>query len=788
MCFFVKINIKYVYLTIIITKNMFTSFTSLRSGLLTSLTVILTTLLIACGNSGSSGDDSPSTPDTGRVSNCISPDINPNAEFNDDTPIRFKEDTSARCTFRLPAHVSISSLDISSFDFSVSVSNPNLFPEGSISYSLGDDDFTPLNYDTRFNPFNDAGGTAINILLTPASNQHGSSNIMLRAFNTADNSNLGNITYSIIVSSEDDAPIASPVNFEIFAAGLSTGNFIGTISASIPDDNPTQSGSIIYSIAEDTMNVVDGNFIFNRGSGIIEAARDIGDEDIGMYNFTVIATQEGVVDLPTNILVSVSVLSNSTLSVDSDQDGYVDAYDAFPEDATRSVSGSGTIADPYIINNIFQLQAINGIDYRNNNLNAADDSPTDGNFLYGANRSEGLTSNYRLGNDISAAITSTWEHGENDGCSNSMDQGFIPIGDEDNRFEGTFDGAGFAISDLLINHVYCPDEVFNLGLFSVLSSPVTASATVNRISNLGMNNINITISNTVFGNAATSVGMGGLAGKIYANNDNSDGVSLISKVYVTGEIITVNTSARVSNLGGIFGIADNAIRLIDNSYTIVKISDSNDALRFVGGVVGELLNSGSNPLIGNVYSFSNLNTTSTSVQAGGLGGSDNEVSSIIASSYAVSIPNGLATINGLWGEAVDGATARATYWDNDTSGSNQVADIDGSDNFELELGAQDLTTAQLQGCGLNGASLLANPDFSCVARSGTAIFPTDDGNGNILWGERVINSVTNERSGWSFVEGEYPYLYARDITSNLLPSIAEQRCQRNRFFYDLPCD
>ena len=78
-----------------------------------------------------------------------------------------------------------------------------------------------------------------------------------------------------------------------------------------------------------------------------------------------------------------------------------------------SGQGSGTEQDPYIITDVFQLQEMN------NDLDAW----------------------YELGNDIDASDTKNW----NDGA------GFIPVGNAENSFTGTFDGNNFSITDLYIN-------------------------------------------------------------------------------------------------------------------------------------------------------------------------------------------------------------------------------------------------------------------------------------------------------------------------------------------------
>ncbi len=79
---------------------------------------------------------------------------------------------------------------------------------------------------------------------------------------------------------------------------------------------------------------------------------------------------------------------------------------------TTSFSGSGTEADPYVIDSLVDLQAIN-------------------------KNSTTRSHAYKLDSDIDASETRNWNGGE----------GFDPIG----SFSGTFDGDGNEISDLYID-------------------------------------------------------------------------------------------------------------------------------------------------------------------------------------------------------------------------------------------------------------------------------------------------------------------------------------------------
>ena len=134
-------------------------------------------------------------------------------------------------------------------------------------------------------------------------------------------------------------------------------------------------------------------------------------------------------------------------------------------------TGSGTGIDPYLIYDVYGLQAME--DYLS-------------------------STTFGLANNIDATGTSNWNSGT----------GFSPVGNSTTPFTGTFDGNSYTISDLFINL----PSTSNVGLFGY-----TSGAT---LENVGLLNINITGGNSV----------GALAGFIaYSSNiDNSYATGSVS--------------------------------------------------------------------------------------------------------------------------------------------------------------------------------------------------------------------------------------------------------------------
>jgi hypothetical protein len=107
-----------------------------------------------------------------------------------------------------------------------------------------------------------------------------------------------------------------------------------------------------------------------------------------------------------------------------------------------SMQGSGNASDPYIITNIEELQAMN------------------------ADRD----AHFKLGNNIDASPTQTWNNGS----------GFTPVATYSNRFEGSLDGDGKTISNLYI---------YNASSWASLFTSTSPNA---RIHDLNVQNADIT--------------------------------------------------------------------------------------------------------------------------------------------------------------------------------------------------------------------------------------------------------------------------------------------------------
>lgn len=302
---------------------------------------------------------------------------------------------------------------------------------------------------------------------------------------------------------------------------------------------------------------------------------------------------------------------------------------------TRNVSvynldwnGSGSLEDPYEINDCLHLQAAHYFD---------------------------LSTNYNLTSDIDCSDTSTWNYDSLGGFY----RGFIPIGylaDDfgGNDFTGTLYGSNHTISNLVIylNSSNCA------GLFCSLGGEVR---------DLGIVDASITKLNS----SISQSGVGAVAGTNAA-------LGLINRTYVTGLI------SGFENIGCLVG---NNYGTIENSYSSCVISSTGNAGGIVGdnsgGTVRNSYSAGSvsadysaggiDGVGGNVYSC-----FSTAVIVGGsnVGAISGVYGAIIDSSYW---NNGSMGVSNCYSGGNDGCTAidnNLDYFKGDVSGSGPFTNWD----------------------------------------------------------------------------------------------------------------
>ena len=542
-------------------------------------------------------------------------------------------------------------------------------------------------------------------------------------------------------------------SYSFAVSNLSAGDVLGTVALS--DTDSSSVSSAIYSISLITV----GEFLdINLTSGEITLNQDIADPDL-IDGLTI----DVLVEDTTNLVYGVASVEFSyvgdipSTKSDSDSDGIVDRYDSAPQ--TPGMLGDGTPASPYIIFNIYQLQALAGVDHLGVPLSS---SPfTNNRFVYGNDLTEQLAAHYQLGNNIDA-----FGYGVSP-------FNFLPIGDcgtdnnclantaDENPFRGSFHGKGYVISNLMIDHKRSKDEeLFQpMGLFGQLTRE-------SRITGVGLEN-------------ATIRGWyiaGALVGLMNAG--------IVSQSYVVGSKVEMRSATGLATPlfsgGGMVGHMNSG--LIKYSYSsgtsvtwhnvnsFIALFDSQVDLS-LGGMVGNFLGG----TLAAVYTIDNPLAVvgmhnPDKVYRGGLVGTLERAA--IEGSYAVPLvetntditraPGGL--IGRLTGSQIN---FRDNYWiATGPTGSLGEKQVDVMNRPTLSQG-QKLPQSFVFGCtSIDCFTKEGAGDFV----PGSTIFPAAYWDGNIFADDL-------QSAAWKFNDNSYPLLLVTDGDgTRYLPGTLEQRC------------
>ncbi len=263
--------------------------------------------------------------------------------------------------------------------------------------------------------------------------------------------------------------------------------------------------------------------------------------------------------------------------------------------------------------------------------------------------------------------------------------GWEPIGDENTKFTGSYDGNGFAISNLSIRR---PEQKW-IGLFGYTEGSEMTNIVIHNVNISGESCVgglvgkmkNSTISNSmVDGTISGNWNIGGLVGEstdksiiqnsnanvnAHCNNRNAGG---LVGTHILGSIVrdsyAVGTVTGGGSLGGLVGEHYNCS--INSCYATGNISGGD----LLGGLVGN--NSGGS-------SITNSYATGTVLgysKVGGLVGWSIGNSAIV-NSFAIGLVQGNELSGGLLGVQDASSHTSYSYWDVNTSGLYSSADGEG---------------------------------------------------------------------------------------------------------------
>lgn len=322
--------------------------------------------------------------------------------------------------------------------------------------------------------------------------------------------------------------------------------------------------------------------------------------------------------------------------------------------------GEGTASNPYEISTLEQLQKIDQIEFQ--------------------------TAHFIQVNDIDAAETTNWNNGK----------GFDPI-----TFGGSYDGRGYAISNLTINR----DES-RVGLFGHAENAIIRNAKLEAADITGDRftggligtNISSLVKDSYVGGSVhcTAVRCGGLVGDNYGTIENS---------YTNVEVTSI-----ADDVGGLVGMNWERIKY---SYAKGNVTGIND----VGGLVGIQVDGNSNSAVveksyaqGQVTGKDNL---------GGLVGST-RADTRITYSYATgkvseSTASTASYIGGLVGRFNSSSTLSVCYWDTVSTGQAEAMSGTGGNNL------MGLTTAEMTGS--NARTNMSEFDFVSIWQTADGDYP-----------------------------------------------------------------
>ncbi|MFQ3476896.1 hypothetical protein HKK80_11660 [Halonotius sp. F2-221B] len=365
--------------------------------------------------------------------------------------------------------------------------------------------------------------------------------------------------------------------------------------------------------------------------------------------------------------------SLTTLSSKKDKEG----ANGFVDVDTIDLAGSGTAANPYVITNASELQAME----------------------------DDLDTHYKLGNDIDASTTAQW-NGE---------LGFAPVGDNSVGFTGEFDGNQHNISGLTINR----SSSDNIGLFgrvgesAVIESVNVESTTINGNNSVGALVGSLDAEGSIVrdvssnGSITGRYSVAGIAGAVA-------GSSIIKGAFSSGSVTGSD------EVGGVVG--ENVGGIVTKSYSKAKVTATGEEITFensarAGGLVGGNFND----------AVINQSYTVGAVEGGKAGGitGENYDNSRIANVFAAGKIDGQSETGGITGENFENcpfqsqqkcddfesSTVTDSYWDTESTGQSTSAG-----------NAVGLSTSEMT--GMSAQSTMTAFDFNNVWDTRSDDYPT----------------------------------------------------------------
>ncbi|MCH9666071.1 MAG: hypothetical protein K0U41_09550, partial [Gammaproteobacteria bacterium] len=500
---------------------------------------------------------------------------------------------------------------------------------------------------------------------------------------------------------------------------------------------------------DNLLDISVGNYVFstnNQSTANIAVKLKAGVISGPSCTFSILEQGEdgdfiGPVDI--NIATNL-MLSDTDASADADGDGIIDLYDTSPN--KFGVMGSGTPTDPYMIFNIFQLQAIAGVDHLGITLDSS--AATGNKYIYGDTQQEQLAAHYQLGNDIDANSIS----------GNNVLFNFTPIGDcgsdnsciagsqDENPFTGSFHGKGYVITNLFIDRDRGDEgELLQpIGLFGQLGGDA-------RITGVGLSNA--TLSGWYVTGALVGLMDSGTISQSYVVNSQVELQTIMNEEiggYSGGAMVGLVHSGVIKYSYS----SDTSVTWAENSEAADGFDSSKDLS--LGGMVGSMrggamagVYSVNNPIIlGQQHNALNIFTGGLAGTLEGTGTGAGERADIEGSYSVPNLNKGSNNFfgGGLVGRALGNYKLLDSYWV--ATGIAQTG-ISSTDTLRQELSKDFVQACSDLDCVVTDSS--GNGDFL----QNTIVFPA------LAWGGSIYSNDL-QRVNWVFPENNYPSLLVTD--------------------------
>lgn len=233
-------------------------------------------------------------------------------------------------------------------------------------------------------------------------------------------------------------------------------------------------------------------------------------------------------------------------------------------------------------------------------------------------------------------------------------KGFVPIGNLDYKFQGSYDGQHYTISNLYINR----SDEDRIAMFGYLWGTGIS------VQNLGLTNVSITGKNSVA--ALAGYNRDGIINNCYSSGSIT-GYSSIGGLVATNYMATITNSystcsvSGTGTMGGCVGVNNQSV--ISRCYATGSVT----GLSVLGGFVGSNKASDTKAAtISHSYSTGNVvRTAAPNVKIGGFCGT-NELKGAIQNCYSTGSVN-FGTAQGFLGENITNATFSGNFYDSQTS-------------------------------------------------------------------------------------------------------------------------